>query len=287
MRRIAIGILALVGLSLAGVAQAEVTNEFGFQLKDIKTNGRFTVVFNWRSYDTTGAVPPLLVRNYIRLPAGARLAPEFLKTNRFLCNYKLLHDTKNPAVCKNAEFGQGRVMVDARLVTNPTTGKPYVTDLIPTDIYLYLGKAQAKGAVASYFLLAIPDASSPVVQAAGIVKDTKVALIGNFYNDPTPDGRYGYRIENPAGPVQGLRISVAEVNVTLPGLTLRRRIVGCSRKRAGRCVKRWVKRKAVFWFKPPQCPADRTIWFQSLYQYENLASPLTREASLLCPRFSP
>src|SRR6478672_7085313 len=80
-------LLALAGLALGApaVAQAEPVNQFSFQVKDIKSGGRFTLIFNARTFDTTGNPPPAPTANYLRIPAGATLRPEFLN-RRFFCD---------------------------------------------------------------------------------------------------------------------------------------------------------------------------------------------------------
>ena len=51
---------ALLGLLMpVAAAQAEPVQEFSYQLKDVKPDGRFTVVFTSRTYDTTGGIPPV------------------------------------------------------------------------------------------------------------------------------------------------------------------------------------------------------------------------------------
>ena len=287
-RAFAAAILVLAGLVVATPAQAEIVNQFNFQLKDIKKGGQYTVVFSSRSYDTSGAVPPQLTRSYIRIPTGAKLRPEFFKksNSKNLCDYQKMHDVKNPAVCKSAQIGQGTAMADPRLIINPTTGQPYVKDLLPYNVWLFLAKPQAPGAAGSFIIFAEPNLSSPLFNNTGIIHDTKVTLKANFFNDPTPDGRFGYRLEIPAGPpVEGLKVSVAEVNVTTPGQTLTKKTTKCTKKRKGKCVKKSVKKKKLFWFTEPKCPANKQLPFQSFYQYEGIAAPQFVETSVPCPSF--
>ena len=182
MKRAFAAILVLAGLAGATPAQADVVNQFNFQLKDIKPDGQYTVVFSSRSYDTTGAVPPQLTRSYIRIPVGAKLRPEFFKksNSKHLCDYQKIHDVKNPAVCKNAQIGQGTAMADTRLIINPITGQPYVKDLLPYKVYLFLAKPQVPGAVGSFIIFAEPDLSSGLFNNTGIIETTKVVAEGQL-----------------------------------------------------------------------------------------------------------
>lgn len=286
MKRALAAILVLAGLAVATPAQADIVNQFNYQLKDIKANGQYTVVFSSRSYDTTGAVPPQLTRSYQRLPAGAKLRPEFFKDKAHLCDFKTLHDVKNPDVCKSSLIGRGTATADSRLIINPLTGQPYVKDLLPYKVWLFLAKPQVPGAAGSFLIFAEPDLSSPLFNNTGIIHDTKVTLQANFFNDPTPDGRFGVRLEIPVGPpVAGLKVSVAEVNVAVPGRTLTKKTIKCKKKRKGKCVKKSVKKKKLFWFTEPTCPASKQLPFQAFYQYEGIATPQIVEATVPCPAF--
>lgn len=281
--------LLLVGfLSMGGVAHADVVNQFNFQLKDIKTDGRYTVVFSSRSYDTSGAVPPQLTRSYIRIPKGATFRKQLLAKSRgkYLCDYQKLHDIKNASACPNSEIGKGTAKADPRLIINPLTGQPYVNDLLPYNVHLYLAKPQAPGAIVSFLILAEPDLGSGLFPAAGILRDTTVVLAANFFSDPTPDGKYGYRLEVPVGPpVVGLKISVAAVDVTTPGQTLKTKKKKCVKKSKGKCVKRTVKKSNLFWFGEPTCPPSKQLPFLSYYQYEGIPTPQTVEMTVPCPAF--
>ena len=85
LKRILLAVAVLAVLVPISVAQAEPVQEFSFQLKDVKPDGRFTVVFTSRTYDTTGGVPPVLKQNFIRVPAGAKFSKEFLK-KKYYCD---------------------------------------------------------------------------------------------------------------------------------------------------------------------------------------------------------
>jgi hypothetical protein len=265
---------ALLVVAYAPVARAEVVQEFNYQLKDIKPYGAFTVVFDFRSYDTTGAAPPPLTSGFLRFPAGAKIRREFL-TQRFLCDVKKLDQTKDPKTCRNAEVGRGRVVVDTR---------PFTTETIPAKIYLFLAKGTEPKAVASIAILGIPDDSAPIVRNNPFIRETKVVLRANFFNDPTADGLFGYKLVLPTGPIRGINISVAELNVTVPGLTFTKRQRMCTRRNSGRCVRTKLKTTKLYWFVVPKCPPSGKYSFQAVFGYAALPTA-TRTVELSCPRF--
>jgi hypothetical protein len=64
LKRILLALATLAVLAIpVSIANAEVSQEFSFQLKDVKPDGRFTVVFTSRTFDTTGGIPPILREN--------------------------------------------------------------------------------------------------------------------------------------------------------------------------------------------------------------------------------
>ena len=78
MTRRLLVLFALGALLTPASAFAEPVQEFSFQLRDVKADGRYKLVFTSRSYDTTGGQPPLVDENYIRLPPGVKLRGAFL-----------------------------------------------------------------------------------------------------------------------------------------------------------------------------------------------------------------
>jgi hypothetical protein len=274
LKRILLACVALAALVVpVSVAGADPVQEFTFQLKDIKPDGRFTVVFTSRTYDTSGGIPPKLLTTTLRLPAGAKFRREFLK--KYACNVKKLNETKSPKTCAKSEVGRGTVLVDAR---------PFLNDPIPANIYMYLAKGSQKGAVFSFAILGIPDQRAEVVRTIPVVRDTKVVVQTNFFNEPTPDGKFGYKLVIPNNAVQGVNISIAEVRVTTKGLTLTKKKTSCAKKRGGKCVKKKVKRSKLFWFNQPPCPPSGQISFASEYDYESVAD-VVKTVTLPCPNF--
>ena len=118
-------------------------------------------------------------------------------------------------VCRFARIGTGRVLVDAR---------PFEERPIPADLQMFWTKP-APGAVAAFAIVGIPDETVPVVKENPTVRETVPTINVNFYSEPTPDGLYDYKLVLPTGPINGIRISVAEVKVTTTGLTYTKKTV--------------------------------------------------------------
>ena len=177
---------------------------------------------------------------------------------------KLLKGKKKPPksaknlidVCRFARIGTGRVLVDAR---------PFEERPIPADLQMFWTKP-APGAVAAFAIVGIPDETVPVVKENPTVRETVPTINANFYSEPTPDGLYDYKLVLPTGPINGIRISVAEVKVTTTGLTYTKK-TRCTKKRRGKCVKRKTT-KRTFWFTEPPCPPSGKLSFEAFYGYK-------------------
>jgi hypothetical protein len=298
VKRIATAVAVLAALGMVAVAQGAVVQEFSFQIKDIKQWGAYTVVFNSRSYDPSGGIPAELDQNYLRLPKGA-VVPKVLRTKKFYCEAKKLVDkvrlekgsgrftpylekllkgkrtqpksAKNLIqVCRFARIGTGRVLVDAR---------PFEERPIPADLQMFWTKP-APGAVAAFAIVGIPDDTYPVVKENPTVRETVPTINANFYSEPTPNGLYDYKLVLPTGPINGIRISVAEVKVTTPGITYKK--TTCKKKRRGKCVKRKIKR--AFWFTEPPCPPSGQLSFEAFYGYKTEPDQL-KTVTIPCPDF--
>ena len=298
MKRIVAALVVLASLSAVAMAQAVVVQEFSFQVKDIKSYGAYTVVFSSRSYDPTGGIPAELDQNYLRLPKGATV-PKVFRNKKYYCEAKKLVDKvrmdkgsgrftpylekllkgkrKQPRssknlidVCRFARIGKGRVLVDAR---------PFEERPIPADLQMFWTKP-APGAVAAFAIVGIPDETYPVVRDNPTVRETVPTINANFYSEPTPNGLYDYKLVLPTGPINGIRISVAEVKVTTTGITLTKKT--CSKKRRGKCVKRKTKR--TFWFTEPPCPPSGQLSFEAFYGYKTEPDQL-KTVTIPCPDF--
>lgn len=305
MKRIVAAAAVLASLGAVAVAQGVVVQEFSYLIKDVKSWGGYTVVFSSRSYDPDPTVIPAeLDEYYQRLPKGATV-PKLFRNKRFYCEAKklvdkvrmdkgsgrftpylekLLKGKKKPpksskdliGVCRYARIGTGRVLVDAR---------PFEQRRIPADLQMFWTKP-APGAVAAFAIVGIPDERAPVVAENPTVRETVPTLIANFYSEPTADGLYDYKLALPAGPVNGIRVSVEEVNVTVKGLTYVKKTTRCKRKKRGKCVKRKTTTKRTFWFNEPTCPQSRKLSFEAFFGYKDPAVPDVLKKYLLdCPKF--
>jgi hypothetical protein len=297
-------------LVVCAAAAAEPVQEFGFQIKDVTPAGHYGVVFSSNSYDTTGDQPPALISNSVRFAAGISFLPQFLRRSA-LCQTQKLRDTlrafpepkvqygdqvkhlpatlkrlrpklkpaqvKLLATCVAAREGTGRVTVDAR---------PFFNDPIPADLYLFLSTPTVKGAFASFGVLVVPDRSSPVVRDSGLLQDQRFVVAANLFNDPSPDGVYGYRLLLPPGNIDGLRFSVAELRVDNPGMTRVEQTITCLQRGHGRCLRRKVTKKTLWWATRPTCPASGLLQFEATYAYETGLST-TKVLQVPCPRFQP
>ena len=111
-----------------------------------------------------------------------------------------------------------------------------------------------KGAVASFVAVGIPDERAAIVRDNPTIRETYPVVNVNFFNEPTPDGKYGYKVVLPTGPINGINISVERLKVTMPAFTLSKKKVKCTKKRGGKCVKRKVTKKNIFMWTKPDCP---------------------------------
>jgi len=307
VKRILVSALLLVLLSPAAVAQAAPVQEFNVQLKDVKPDGRYTIVFTANSFDTSGEPPPLLTSNTVRFAAGVNIRKEFMNStyqcevaklrdallsvqedgyffkrlDKLAATYKRIRARLAPdarkvvETCIRGQIGAGTVVVDAR-----TVGLP---DPLPAKLYLFLSKPQANGAFASFGIFAVLDESSPAIQAIGSLGTLKLVFATDLFNEPSADGLYGVKMVLPTG--SGLRISVAELKVTTPGITKQTIKKTCITKKKGKCVKSRSKVvSSLFWLTQPTCPASGQVTFRSDYGYETgLATEKTIQVP--CPRF--
>jgi hypothetical protein len=242
----------------------------------VKSGGRFTVAYTSRNYDTTGEVPTSPNQFHLRLPAGAKLRKQFL-TKRVFCNTKKLDRTRDPKTCRRSQVGTGRVQVDAR---------PFITEPIPADLWLFLAKGTTRRAVASLAILGKQDQSAPVVRDIPIVRDFRAPIVFmNFLDEPTPDGKYGYKLVFGSSPTGGgASFSIAETKVVNTGFSLRTRKQRCLVRRVKKCVKTRVRRQKLFWFTPPACPPSGKVSFEAFFGYEKLPD-ITKVTEISCPRF--
>jgi hypothetical protein len=308
MRRIGFAFAVLV-LLVPAAALAYPAQEFSFQVKDVKPGGRFTIVYSSRTYDTSGGMPPALRESFVRLPRGAVIPKEFL-TKRYQCDAgKLLRDLqsapeqsvqfakrvdklsatikrirsrldqgalRNAETCIRSRVGEGTAQLDAR---------PVFDELIPAVFYIFVGKGTDRGAVASAQIIGMPDENSAVVKSLPTTaRQTRVSLALNLFNEPT-DGKYGYKLVLPAGPIGGVNISLTEVRAEAPGISLKKKKVTCIKRNRGRCVRTRVKKTSLFWFTTPKCPQSGKLSFLAFYGYDDPVPDITKRLEIPCPSF--
>lgn len=268
----------LVFFCLVAVAQAALVHDFSVELRDEKPFGAATLHLTEKIYDTTGAVPPATLGGTAWLPKGISIRPQFLK-KPYVCNLQKLKGTKNPSVCRRARIGTGKARIDIR---------PLLAEPVPVNLEIFLAKATIRGAVASYAVFGIPDERAPIVRASPGIRDARAVLIGTIFGDPTPDGLYGYRMEDPFIQL-GIRFRVAEAEATLPGLTITKRVRTCAsprgRRSGSRCRKTKSKVKRIFWVTAPDCPASRKLSWKAELRLEG-GSSLSTIRETPCPRFA-
>ena len=299
-------LLTLVGPLAA--ALADPVEEFNVQLKDVRSDGRYTVVFTANSFDTSGDPPPLLDSNSVRFAAGLSIKKPFLgrdyqcdvdklrdalqsvdddqdghffkRLDNLPATYRLVKDDLTPQfrkvvqTCIRGQVGTGRVLVDAR-----TLG---IGDALPSKIYLYMTASHTKGAIGAFGVFAVLDESSPVVQRLGALGTIKLTFAADLFNQPSADGLFGYKMVLPTG--SGLRISIAELKVTARGITRTTVKKTCLVKRDGTCVKSKATTTKDFWLTAPRCPTSGQVTFRADYGYETgLRSHKTIQVP--CPRF--
>lgn len=286
-------------VALAVPAFAEPVQEFNVQLKDIKPDGRYVVVFTANAYDTTGEQPPLVTDNQFRVAAGIRIRPEF-RTKDYQCDVNAVREalvtpdgnltytqrlrdlagtlkrTKSklrPAIvprvetCARAQIGSGKVAADVR---------PIFKELVPANFFVYLAKPKNKGAEVAFSVLVVLDENGWLYKQSPTLRTFRLALTFPAYWEPSADGRFGYRFVLPGGGAGGVRASVSELEVTLPGITQTK----CEKKKKGKCI----SSKKLFWITQPTCPASGQLRFESDYVYET-GFKTTKGLDLPCPRF--
>ena len=309
MTRLALALSALLvaALALTPAAQAEPVQQFSVGLTDIKPAGRFTVVFRANSFDTTGAPPPLVTENSVRLAAGLSIRKEFLNKD-YWCNVDkvrqaliapdpgklyterlsnlaatlkrtrtVIRPGLEPAIrtCIRSQVGRGTVLADAR---------PTFADPAPANLFLYLTKPTAKGAKAALGVVVVLAEGSDFYKNNKFLQTLRLIFTVNIFDEPSADGRFGYRLKLPGGGAGGVRVSLAELEVKTPGISKDVKTTTCLSKLKGKCVKRKVTSKKLFWLNQPKCPMTGTLPFEAFYKYETgLTTNLATE--LPCPRF--
>jgi hypothetical protein len=179
----------------------------------------------------------------------------------------------DPKLCERAHFAGGTMLVDAR---------PVIPDPFSVDVDLFLARGEKRGATAGVVVLVKSNQKTPVY-------DYQV-LGGNLFRETAGGGRFGYRLELPttlAPLLPTVRLSLAEFQIRMRGLTLTKRVNRCvrrSRVRPSRCLQRRVESRSVFWIRPPRCPRTAKVSFGADYAFEG-ASQISKRRRVSCRRF--
>jgi hypothetical protein len=265
-------LVTLVGLVVAPAAGARLVGQFDAGLRNVKAYGAYTIVASGRVYETSGKPAPQLVSASIHFPRGAALRRQFLAP-RFFCDASKLERDPDPALCKRAHFAAGTMLLDAR---------PVIPDPFSVDVNLFLARGKERGATAAVVVLVKSNQKTPVY-------DYQVQR-GYLFRETSAGKRFGYRLELPTH-LQPLlptvTLSLAEFQIRMPGLTLRKRVHRCVRRssrRAARCLERRAASKRIFWIRPPRCPRTAKVSFGADYAFEG-ASQISKRRRVSCRRF--
>ena len=308
LRRLVTGAAAAALLTAgAGAASAEPVQQFGIQLKDVTADGRYSVVYTSNAFDTTGEAPPALSEASLRLARGMAIKKEFLQPDR-LCDIakftrlpppeaaegdrrtrrrstasrrraaRLERQLPDPAraivsTCRTTFLGRGTAVVDARQLApatpipkafSPTAPLPAKFSALPREADRQGRDRRDRRARA----LRQRPRRSPSSEPWYTVLQRTFTL--NVFDDPTPDGKYGYRISLPTERISGFRFSIAELRVESAGL-----------------VGRTARGARDFWATPPTCPASGPGALPGRLPLRHRAARRSTVVEVPCPRFRP
>lgn len=304
-------IAAMAILGLCGIARAEPVQQFTFQV-DSPRAGDLSAYMHLRRFDTTGVVPPTPTEFTMRLPRGVEVNRAFL-TSRYLCDGPALRDaldahisavpfprrlerlgafvralersgTKrdlaalpNVRACLRGRLGSGSGLVDAR------DAVAVLTDPIPFRFSIFLSRGTTPSAVAGLTVVGSPDERSAIARRYPVVAGVHAAVTENLFSEPTPDGLFGLELEINTGPINGFQVSIAEIEVTVRSLQLRRGTC-LARGRSSHCTRRQRTDESLF--AVPRCPASGHFSAQldTIYPPPTLRSTTTVEVP--CPRYT-
>jgi hypothetical protein len=261
--------LLLLAVTPVQAAQAKLVGEFDAAIRNVRPWGAYTVVASARVYDTTGAPAPRLSSATVHFPHGASLRSAFL-SRRYWCDGSKLVTNPDPALCRNAQFATGSLLLDAR---------PAIEEPVPASIWLFLDRGGVHGSRAGIVILVRANERSPAWNFD--------VLHGYLIREPATASRFGYRLELPTT-LQPLlpqvTLSLVEMKLRIPGLQQKRRVSVCLRRAGGRCVERGKRTKRTFWLKVPRCPRGHKVAFGADYAFLG-ASPISKRRDVSCSRF--
>ncbi len=261
--------LLLLAVTPVQAARAKLVGEFDAAIRNVRPWGAYTVVASARVYDTTGAPAPRLSSATVHFPRGASLRSAFL-SRRYWCDGSKLVTNPDPALCRNAQFATGSLLLDAR---------PAIETPVPASIWLFLDRGGVHRSRAGIVILVRANERSPAWNFD--------VLHGYLIREPASASRFGYRLELPTT-LQPLlpqvTLSLVEMKLRIPGLQQKRRVSVCLRRAGGRCVERGKRTKRTFWLKVPGCPRGHKVAFGADYAFLG-ASPISKRRDVSCARF--
>lgn len=304
-------IAAMAILGLCGIARAEPVQQFAFQV-DSPRAGDVAAHMHLRRFDTTGLVPPTPTDFSIRLPRGVEANPAFL-TSRYQCDGPALRDaldahisavpfprrlerldafarqlersgTKrdlaalpNARACARGHLGSGRGLIDAR------DAIAVLTDPIPFHFSIFLSRGTTPSALAGFTVVGAADEHSAIARKYPVVTGVHAAVTESLFADPTPDGLFGLKLAINTGPISGFQLSIAEIEVTVHALQLRRGTC-LARGRGSRCSRRQRTDESLF--AVPRCPASGHFSAQLDTVYPPPTPRSTTTVEVPCPPYT-
>lgn len=243
---------------------ADVVQEFNALVKNVKTDGRLTLVISTRTYDSAGGQGPVTNSFDMYFSSAATM-----NTQGFpVCDIKKLKEKRDAKVCKDSIFGRGTASVDVRpLFSNPIDAK----------LTMFIGKKpKTKNGVMSFIALAEPISNDP------LIKNSKQVFEAPIVRDNSQGPNYAYRLSIDASidtppELANITISIASLKTTTKAKT-RTKIV-CRKMSSGKCIKKGKKKIPLYKLK--KCPASHEIFFRADFEYVNLP-PISREVKLPC-----
>jgi hypothetical protein len=269
MKKLLIAALLILTFPAVPSARAELVGEFDAGVRNVRAWGAYTVVASARVYDTTGAPAARLASATVHFPRGASLRKRFL-SGPYFCDGARLEANPDPALCRNAQFASGSVLLDAR---------PGIEEPVAASIWLFLAPAGARGATAGIVILVRANQRSPAWNYD--------VLHGYLIPEARSASGFGYRLELPVT-LQPLlpqvTLSLIEMKLRIPGIEQRQLVRVCVRRAHGHCTARRRKTRRTFWLKVPACPRGRKVAFGADYAFLG-GKTITKRRKVSCSRF--
>jgi hypothetical protein len=303
---------AMLFAGLCGIAHAEPAQQFTFQV-DSPQPQKLAVHVHLRRYDTTGLVPPTPTEFSMRLPRGVKVNPAFL-TSRYLCDGPALRDAldvhpsrvpfnrrlerldafarelersggkrdlavlPNVLACARGRLGTGSGLIDAR------DAVAVLTDPIPFHFSIFLSRGTTPDAVAGFAVVGAADERSAIVRRYPVVAGVHAAVTESLFDEPTPDGLFGLELAINTGPINGFQVSIAEIEVTVRALRLRRGTCVARGRAGSSCIRRQRTDESLY--AVPSCPASGHFSAQLDTTYPLPTPRSTTTVDVPCPGYT-